>query len=47
MERVSNARTIAPILLACAQAAKPATPPPITRFHYDDKRTFVDLIRAM
>lgn len=29
-ERVSNARTIAPMLFACAAAAKPATPPPTT-----------------
>lgn len=29
-DRVSNALTIAPIFLACAIAAKPATPPPIT-----------------
>lgn len=30
-DRVSNARTMAPIFFACAQADKPATPPPITR----------------
>lgn len=30
-DRVSNARTIAPIFFACAHAAKPATPPPTTK----------------
>lgn len=30
-ERVSNPLTIAPMFLACPIAAKPATPPPITR----------------
>lgn len=29
-DRVSNARTTAPMFLACAIAARPATPPPIT-----------------